>query len=126
MSEREFEVYAFRFLQSGKDAGQVCRRWTALGAQHAHQAFGWNVRAFFEVLKSYRRVHVVAQHRLTGSKISVDDTLDERGKPLALNSGRNSIEDLADRRTFHEGSEGSDSRRIGIVVRVFISWSPRS
>lgn len=47
-----------------------------LGAQHAHEAFCRDPGALLQVLKPERGVHVIAQHRLAGGKIAVDDALD--------------------------------------------------
>jgi hypothetical protein len=69
-------MYAFHFLQSRQDAGEVCGRGTALWAQHPHEAFSWNLRAPFKILKTDGRVHIVAEHGLPGFQIAVDDALD--------------------------------------------------
>jgi hypothetical protein len=74
--QRQLEVYSFRFLQGRQDAGEVCGRGTALWTQHPHEAFGRNLRAPFKILKPDGRVHIVAEHGLSGFQIAVDDALD--------------------------------------------------
>ena len=64
------------FLQSRQDAGEVRGRGTALWTQHPHEAFGWNLRAPFQILKPDGSVHIVAEHDLSGFQIAIDDALD--------------------------------------------------
>ena len=74
-SERKLEVDAFLFLQRGEYAGKIRGGGAALWPQHAHQALGRYLRSLFELLKSDRRVDVVAQDGLAGFKIAVNDAL---------------------------------------------------
>ena len=74
-SQRKLEGDAFRFLQRREDAGKIRGGGAALRTQHAHQALSRYLRTLFELLKSDRRVDVVAQDDLAGSGIAVDDAL---------------------------------------------------
>src|SRR5258708_7521075 len=72
-SQRESEADAFRFLQRRENAGKIRGGGAALRPQHAHQALARYPHTLFEILKSDRRVDVVAKDGLTGTEIAVDD-----------------------------------------------------
>jgi hypothetical protein len=69
----KLEPNAFRLLEGGQDSRKICGRRVALWPEHAHQAFCWDVSASFQVLKTGRRIDIIAEYGLANFKIAIDD-----------------------------------------------------
>jgi len=74
------EIDTFMLLQGGYEGGKILGLRIPLCTEHTHQAFGFLVDYFAQILETNSRVHVVAEQNSRNVCFTVEKTFCRSGK----------------------------------------------